>query len=252
MSRPGGVALVATGLILATVLYLWVPILLIGWGATHGMSNAGFGRGAASLAVLSLFSVLLALASSVVASGVCLTASLLGCFFPDFAVFYNKWLFVMLFTNPVFLVFGFSILLANIEPRLAVVLSSAYILMPFCGITVQAAVAGFDPAQIRAASSLGASQLYIAVRHILPAVQRQVLAAVLLGAFYAVGFYMVPSFVGLGRVVTLGTVIHTMANNVGDWTAASQLCCIAVLAQGALLLLWAVTIRLTVRKARPE
>ena len=161
-------------------------------------------------------------------------------FHARFSRFDRGWLLIMLFTNPVFLVFGFSILLAQAPPLPAVLLASAYILMPFCGLILQAAADEFDLAQARAARALGASPAYIVFHHILPFTRQQILASVLLSALYALGFFLTPAFVGLGRVVTLGTVIYGVANSVGDWTGACQLCIVAIGAQALLTMLWLV------------
>jgi ABC-type spermidine/putrescine transport system permease subunit I len=165
-------------------------------------------------------------------------ASVLGVFHARFSKLYRGWLLVMLFTNPVFLVFGFSVLLARTRPIPAVLTASAYILMPFCGQILQAAVDEFDFAQARAARSLGASPVFVVFHHILPFVRQQILASLLLSALYAFGFFLTPVFVGLGRVVTLGTVIYGVTNAVGDWTGACQLCIVAIGAQIVLTALW--------------
>ena len=180
---------------------------------------------------------------AIAAACLCASASLLGAFHPRFCGFYRGWLLVMLFTNPVFLVFGFSILLATTPALFAVLLGTTYILIPFCGQIVQAAVDEFDFTQARAARSLGATPAFIAFRHILPFTRHEVLASVLLGALYALGFFLIPAFVGLGRIVTLGTVIYGVANTVGDWTAACQLCIVAIGAQIVLVLLWLAAVR---------
>lgn len=143
-----------------------------------------------------------------------------------------------LFTNPVFLVFGFAILLSSVPPQLAVSLASTYVLLPLCGLIVHGAVAEFPVVQIRAARSLGAPPVLIAVHHILPAVRGQVLVSLLLGSVNALGFYLIPSYVGLGRVATLATTIDHTANQVGDWNATCQLCIVTLGVQALLLGLW--------------
>lgn len=67
----------------------------------------------------------------------------------------------------------------------------------------------------------------------LPSAYRSLIAAIGLGSVYALGFYLLPSFVGQGHISTLGTAIDRVANQVGDWVAACQL---AVVALGAQLL----------------
>jgi len=235
----------AIPLCVAAIAYLGLPLALLIKGS-FGASEGGFQRGGAVLTVLTMRSVALAVISASVATAVCTTASLLGVFHARFSAFYRGWLLVMLFTNPVFLVFGFSVLLADVSPLIAVLLASAYILMPLCGLILQAAVDEFDFAQARAARSLGASPVFVVFQHILPFARQQILASVLLSALYALGFFLIPAFVGLGHVVTLGTVIYGVANALGDWTAACQLCIVAIGAQVALVSLWLVTARFLV------
>lgn len=230
---------------LAALAYLGLPLALLIRGS-FGVSEAGFERGISAITELTMRSIVLAVIPAVLATVICMTASLLGVFHARFSRFYRGWLLVMLFTNPVFLVFGFSILLAEAPPLPAVLLASVYILMPFCGLILQAAVDEFDFAQARAARSLGASPVFIAFRHILPFTRQQVLASVLLSALYALGFFLTPAFVGLGQVVTLGTVIYGVANSVGDWTAACQLCIVAIGAQVLLTATWLVTARFVI------
>jgi ABC-type spermidine/putrescine transport system permease subunit II len=222
---------------LATLGYLVLPIMFLVKGS-FGHTDAGFGRGTGALSSLMLRSIVMALVPAVAATTVGAAASLVGESRPGFSVFYRVWLFIMLFTNPVFLVFGFSVLLAKVPSTSAVILASTYILMPLCGLVVQAGVDEFDDAQAHAARSLGASPVYVALSHILPSIRLQILAATLLSTIYALGFFLTPAYVGLGRTVTLGTVINDTTNAVGDWTAGCQLCIVAVAAQVVVVLLW--------------
>jgi ABC-type spermidine/putrescine transport system permease subunit II len=238
----------AVPLLVATAGYLVMPLLIV-FRTSLGATPAGFERGAASLITLAAYSVGLALASSLIAVAVSLTASLLTTLDPRFSLCYRIWLLVLLFTNPVFLVFGLSILLARIPPLIAVIAATTYILLPLSGQIIQSGVDEFDPAQARAASSLGASPLYVTLNHVVPSIRRVLLAAVCLGTVYALGFFLVPAYVGLGRIVTLGTVINSLANSVGDWTAASQMCVVTLATQMIVVLAWLLAAR---RGARRE
>jgi len=234
-------------LLAATAGYLVMPLLIV-FRTSLGATPAGFERGPASLIGLAAYSVGLALVSSLLAVAVSLTASLLTTLDPRFSFCYRIWLLVLLFTNPIFLVFGFSVLFARIPPLMAVIAATSYILLPLSGLIIQSGVDEFDPAQARAANSLGASPLYVAVNHVIPSIRRVLLAAVCLSTVYALGFFLVPAYVGLGRIVTLGTVINSLANSVGDWTAASQMCIVTLVAQLVLVLAWLVGARLGTRR----
>ena len=243
MARPQvktamGIASVVGPMFIAATIYFIVPLLLVIIGATDALRPGGFGRGLASLLKVGLRSVFYAIVPALAATAFCTVASLLARFHRRFGQFYCIWLVATLFTNPVFIVFGFTILLSSIPTMLAVLLASAYVLMPLCGLIVHGAVGEFPIVQIRAARSLGASPVLIAVYHILPAIRGQILVSIVLGSAYALGFYLIPSYVGLGRVVTLATTIDHTANQVGDWSATCQLCIVTLSIQVLLLALW--------------
>ena len=102
------VAGVVGPVLLAAIVYFLVPLLLVIVGATDTMRPGGFGRGFASLFQLGVRSLLYAAVPALAATGFCAVTSLLACFHRRFREFYCVWLVATLFTNPVFLVFGFK------------------------------------------------------------------------------------------------------------------------------------------------
>jgi ABC-type spermidine/putrescine transport system permease subunit II len=226
------------GLLGAATLYVAAPIVLIGLDAVGEVRPGGFGRGYVALILLSARSVEYAIVPAALATGICTAASLVGRFSRTFRLFYRTWTLAMLFTNPVFFVLGFAILLTPFSPGPAVLLATTYVLLPLCGVIVQAAVEQYPRTQIATARALGDAPFGIACRHILPAVAPQLSVCLLLATLYALGFYLVPSYVGLGRVVTLATTIDHTANQVGDWNAACQLCLVALAVQSLLVGIW--------------
>jgi ABC-type spermidine/putrescine transport system permease subunit I len=224
--------------VIATGFYFLLPLVLVLSKAATVARPGGFGRGFASLFDLSIKSILLAVVPSIGAVSIAALCSFTARFNHSFHRFYQSWLVIILFTNPVFLVFGFSVLLASVTPSVAVVIAGGYILLPLVGLVVQAAVDDFPQQQVMIARALGTSAAGVVFRHLLPGIRSRLLLVILLGTVYALGFYLVPAFVGMGRVVTLGTAIDHAANRLGDWVTASQLCVVALVVQSALLLIW--------------
>lgn len=243
LAKAGSIGSILT-IVVAAGLYFILPLTLIVRQAAEGIKPGGFGQGLGSLSRLSTESALLAVIPAVLATSLASMCSLLGKFAPSFRSFYRQWLLVLLFTNPVFLVFGFTVLLAPLPPILSVGIATVYVLLPLVGMVVQSAVDDFPQQQIMMARGLGSSVIGAVTRHILPGIGAKLMVAGLLGSIYALGFYLLPAFVGLGRVTTLGTTIDHAANRLGDWSAACQLCLVALLTQGILFLVWAAGRRL--------
>lgn len=224
-----------SGLLCAIVVLLLLPIGMVVVESTKGVRPGGFGRGVESLGLLAARSTWLALLPSVLTAVSCTICSGITLFSPTFRKFYRFWLLLVLFTNPVFLVFGFTVLLVDLPPTIGVVLATIYVLLPLIGLIVQSAFDEFPVHLLLTARFFGASPATVVIRHVLPTAYRSVIAAVGLGAVYALGFYLLPSFVGQGHVSTLGTAIDRVANQIGDWTAACQLAVVALGTQLALL-----------------
>lgn len=231
-------------LVVAVLVYLLLPLVLVLTEAWAEARPGGFGRGAGELIRLGGVSLFYAMAPALVASALCTAASLFGLFHRTWRSCYGGWLFLLLFTNPVFLVFGFSVILARWPSSWAVLAATTYVLVPLTGLVIGAGVDKYPQAEIHAARSLGASPVYIATRHVLPRVAASIRASIVLATLYAVGFYIVPALVGIGRVSTLGVAIDKTANAVGDRAAACQLCVIAMALQAVVLLLWRFSSRL--------
>lgn len=238
-----------TGILVSTVAFVMVPLgMILQGGIVAPARPGGFAQGFTALAKLVESSMLVSLLPAVIATALAMTASACGVFVEWFRRFYVLWIAVMLFTNPVFLVLGFSTLLVRLHPVVAVVMATVYIILPLGGLIIQSAFEHFPTGQIHAARSLGASALTVTHSHLLPSVLPQALLACFLMTIYSLGFYLLPTFVGLGDVVTLGTSINTMASRLGDWQAAQQLACVTLGLQLFLVLSWCLLVS-TTRKA---
>jgi ABC-type spermidine/putrescine transport system permease subunit II len=226
------VAAVAASLppLAAVLFYLGTPFVLLVQASAAPSAVGGFGRGVSDLTILALRSVVIATASSAVAVAVATACSVGGFFAPRFGGWYRIWVRTLLFVNPVFFVFGFAVLLAGWRPLEAATTASAYILLPLSGLVIQARADQYPRDQFLAARSLGETHSGFIVRHLVPYLLPQVFLALTLSCVYALGFYLVPSFVGLGRVAVAAVAIDRAANSVGDWAAASQLCVVTMLA----------------------
>jgi len=222
----------------AVGLYCGLPLILVIADASKRVAPSGFGRGARELASLAAKSVVIAIIPAILSASFCTVCSLLGFLTPTFRRFYHCILLILAFTNPVFFVLSFAVLLAEINPTVAVMLASSYIALPLGAIIIEAAVCEYPVELATAARSLGASELRVVLGHVLPSIQHQLTVAVFMIAVYVMGFYLVPTYVGLGRVSTLSTAIHAAANQTGDWVAACQLSTVLLAGQIALLIAW--------------
>jgi ABC-type spermidine/putrescine transport system permease subunit I len=100
---------------------------------------------------------------------------------------------------------------------------------------IQSAVEEYPSELISHSAVAGVVTVGAIGRHVVPAIASSIFAAVILGSVNALGFYLVPSFVGQGHVSTLATAIDHAVNHIGDWQAACQLAVVALATQLVLL-----------------
>ncbi|MEA2906298.1 MAG: spermidine/putrescine transport system permease protein [Alphaproteobacteria bacterium] len=236
----GGPAIVvAVVLGAAALIFVVAPVAITVIGAfLESPRPGGFGMPALSLARLAENTVLMSITGAAIALGVAVLASSIAVFDPRFHRYYRAWLLAMLFTNPVFLVLGLSTLLAAWPPFAATTAATAYVVLPLGGLVVQSAFEEFPRVQINAALSLGASPSEILWGLVLPASRDEITLGGLLMAIYAMGFYLLPSYVGLGRTPTLATAMSTLIAQLGDWRAAQQIAILLIGLELLVLLGW--------------
>ncbi|MDP2433154.1 MAG: ABC transporter permease subunit [Pseudomonadota bacterium] len=184
---------------------------------------SGFGQDGATLLVLARRSLFLAVAPAMLATLLAMAASSLASLYAPFRTFYRRWFYTVLFTNPVFLVLGMTVLLNRLPSELAVTLASWLVLMPLVALPIQAAVDQAPATELLAARSLGASSAELVRLHLIPAIGSTAIAAFGLATVFALGFYLLPTFVGYGHTPTLGSAIDAAVNRLGDNKAAAQL-----------------------------
>jgi ABC-type spermidine/putrescine transport system permease subunit II len=226
-------------LLAAALLFVVLPTGVTGFGAfASPLSPGGFGLDRVAIARLAGNTLAMSLGGALIGLSLCVAASAVGLASHGFRRAYRAWLAAMLFTNPIFLVLGLSTLLAEWPPLLATTVATGVIVTPLGGLIVEGAFAEFPRAQIEAARSLGSGTREILRLHVLPSIAGQAEVAGLLMAIYAMGFYLLPAYVGLGRTPTLATAISTLVTQLGDWAAAQQLAVILIGIELVVLALW--------------
>jgi len=242
------IILTRVALLAAALVFVASPICITLLGAfSVPASPGGFGLGLPAFTDLVSNTVLISVSGAAGGLALALVASALGLASPGFRRFYRAWLAAMLLTNPVFLVLGLSTLLAEMSPFPAVILATTLVVAPLGGLIIEAAVAEFPSSQIDAARSLGSDMAGVLARHVLPSVAGQVQLAALLMSIYAMGFYLLPSYVGLGRTPTLATAITSLVARLGDWPAAQQIAVVLIGLELVLLAFWWLASRISSR-----
>jgi putative spermidine/putrescine transport system permease protein len=107
-----------------------------------------------------------------------------------------------------------------------------HIMLPYMVLPIYASLQAIDPAQVRAARSLGASEPLILRRVILPALSAGSWAGVLLVFILSLGFYVTPAFLGGPGTQVVAMVIGLQfgrLENLGLTAAMGTLLLVAVL-----------------------
>ena len=107
-----------------------------------------------------------------------------------------------------------------------------HIMLPYMVLPIYASLQAIDPAQVRAARSLGASEPLILRRVILPALSSGSWAGVLLVFILSLGFYVTPAFLGGPGTQVVAMVIGLQfgrLENLGLTAAMGTLLLVAVL-----------------------
>jgi putative spermidine/putrescine transport system permease protein len=108
-----------------------------------------------------------------------------------------------------------------------------HIMLPYMVLPIYASLQAIDPAQIRAARSLGASEWLVLRRIVLPSLSSGAWAGVLLVFILSLGFYVTPAFLGGPSTQVVAMVIGLQfgrLENLGLTAAIGTLLLVAVLA----------------------
>lgn len=98
-----------------------------------------------------------------------------------------------------------------------------HIMLPYMILPILGTLATIDPAQLRAAQSLGARPLTILRRVVLPQMRPGALAGSILVFVLSLGFYITPRFLGGPSDLTVATIIDREFSQVFDFAAASAM-----------------------------
>jgi putative spermidine/putrescine transport system permease protein len=107
-----------------------------------------------------------------------------------------------------------------------------HIMLPYMVLPIYAALQALDPAQVRAARSLGGSEFLVLRRLVLPSLRSGSWAGVLLVFILSLGFYVTPAFLGGPGTQVLAMVIGVQfgrLENIGLTAALGALLLVAVL-----------------------
>lgn len=105
-----------------------------------------------------------------------------------------------------------------------------HVMLPFMVLPVMAALAELDPAQVRAAQSLGAGPLRVLSSIVLPSVRRGSIAGATLVFILSFGFFVTPALLGGPSDLTVATLINHEFNQVFDLGSASAMGTILIVA----------------------
>jgi ABC-type spermidine/putrescine transport system permease subunit I len=126
--------------------------------------------------------------------------------------------------------------LALVDNFTGTVIGMTHIMLPFMVLPLLAAMRGVDRRLLWAAESLGASKLRAFWGIFFPLAAPGLLAGAVLIFVMSLGFYVIPAFLGGGRILMWSMKIVSNINIYSDWGAASALGVVLLLV--ALAVLW--------------
>lgn len=120
-------------------------------------------------------------------------------------------------------IFNLSAPIPLLYNRVAVVIVSVYIFMPYAILPLYTAIEKFDFSLIDAARDLGANKYQALYKVFLPGIKGGIITAVILTFIPAIGSYAVPDLVGGTDGIMLGNVIASKMFVLRDWPSASSM-----------------------------
>lgn len=107
--------------------------------------------------------------------------------------------------------------------KVAVIIISVYIFLPYAILPLYTAIEKFDFSLIDAARDLGANKYQALYKVFLPGIKGGIVTAIILTFIPAIGSYAVPDLVGGTDGIMLGNVIATKMFVLRDWPSASAI-----------------------------
>ena len=120
-------------------------------------------------------------------------------------------------------IFNLSAPIPLLYNRVAVVIVSVYIFMPYAILPLYTAIEKFDFSLIDAARDLGANKYQALYKVFLPGIKGGIITAVILTFIPAIGSYAVPDLVGGTDGIMLGNLIASKMFVLRDWPSASAM-----------------------------
>ena len=118
------------------------------------------------------------------------------------------------------------------------VIALVHVMVPFMVIAVWTALGGVDPATENAAVSLGASQLTVFFRIVLPQVMPGVLSGSLIVFSLSASAFATPALIGGRRLKVAATAIYDEFLTTLDWPLGAAIACLLVASVLVIMLLW--------------
>jgi len=105
----------------------------------------------------------------------------------------------------------------------ALLVAFVHIFLPFMVIMVLTSLDGIAPSVLRAAANLGANEVAVALRVVLPNVYSTIVSGFLLVFALGIASYAIPDILGAGRVPTIAQVMYLEQNFNANWPRAAAL-----------------------------
>lgn len=107
--------------------------------------------------------------------------------------------------------------------QFGVILSMAYVLLPYLVLTLYSSMCGIDRRLIQAASSMGASNWYVFRYVFLPLSMPGVISGFLIVFILALGFFVTPTLIGGPSEIMMAMLIQRNIEVTMDWAMASAM-----------------------------
>lgn len=125
-------------------------------------------------------------------------------------------LVILLFSNPVFFVFIWTFLWIGPRGPMGALLVAAYILTPLSAVLIESGIRSIPDSIVKVGRLSGASAGTIFVDIALPWIFPELILAWLLGYISALGFYLVPLYIGGARIRSATVWVHRALNQAGN------------------------------------
>jgi spermidine/putrescine transport system permease protein len=134
---------------------------------------------------------------------------------------------------------------------LAIFIGLVYTLLPFMVLPLYAAIEKLDPLLVEAARDLGAGWLRTFARVVIPLTLPGIIAGSMLVFLPALGMFYIPDLLGGARTLLVGSLIRNQFLAARDWPFGAALSVVLTAVMAMLLLVYARSRRLNLRRELP-